>query len=214
MSRFRPVRRSLLLTNLGLAVGLSSVAFGASTVDPERPATLELAQRATLVSLLDRAQAETLELSRTVSADEWNRKPAEDRWSVGDVVQHLVLAERGLQKKIRKMAEAEPHPEWRTLETPSFDALINLISDRSQKAQAPEFFHPKETWTKHQAIEAFLETRHATRTYVLETTDPLESAVGPSPFGSDLTGTRFLAVIGAHNLRHNQQIQEVAGAMR
>ena len=95
----------------------------------------------------------------------------------------------------------------------------HVCGDKDAAALDIVFIHgitgdPKETWTKHQAIEAFLETRHATRTYVLETTDPLESAVAPSPFGSDLTGTKFLAVIGAHNLRHNQQIQEVAGATR
>lgn len=190
---------------------LSAAASGSNLADAGPSATLTLDDRAELITLLDRAQVETLELARSTAADQWNRRPAADRWSVGDVVQHVVLAERGLLGKVQKMAQGPAHTDWQSLDVPSVDTLVELISDRSNKATAPEVFHPKETWTKDQAIQALLETRHQTRTYVLTTQDALETVAGPSPFGYDLTATRFLAVIGAHNLRHNGQIREVLG---
>lgn len=201
---------STTLLSAALCLSLSTGVWAAK--DPAASAAPTLDDRVELLSLLDRAQAETVKLAMAASAENWNRKPAADRWSVGDVVQHLVLAERGLLAKVQKMAAEPERPDWQSLEIPTVDALVALISDRSQKATAPEVFHPKETWTRQQAIQAFLETRHSTRSYVLATQDALEAVTAPSPFGSDLTATRYLAVIGAHNLRHNGQIREIVAA--
>lgn len=209
-SRPRLVLTNVLTAPILVLLALSIPATARATAaDPSMSAAPALEDRAELLALLDRAEAETLEMALSTPVDRWNTQPAEGRWSVGDVVQHLVLAERGLLAKVRKMAQGTAHADWRNLDVPSVAALTELISDRSKKAQAPEGFHPKETWSREQAIQAFLTTRQQTRTYVLETDDPLETVVAPSPFGSDLTATRFLAVIGAHNLRHNGQIREV-----
>lgn len=194
-----------------LAVSLLLLSSPLAALDPAPSAVPSLADRAELLAVLDRAQAETLDLALGTPAEAWNHKPADDRWSVGDVVQHLVLAEQGLLKKVQTMAAGDAHADWRTLEVPSVDALVALISDRSQKATAPEVFHPKETWAKDDAIRNYLETRQTTRTYVLQTQDALQTVAAPSPFGTELTATRFLAVVGAHNLRHNGQIREIRG---
>jgi hypothetical protein len=47
-----------------------------------------------------------------VSDDQWNWKPAPERWSVGETAEHIVLAEALLFGFVRKALSAAPNPVW------------------------------------------------------------------------------------------------------
>ena len=53
-------------------------------------------QREKLVQLLTVSQQQTVDALKSLSDEQWKWKPAEGRWSVGEVAEHIVLAEGSL----------------------------------------------------------------------------------------------------------------------
>src|SRR6478672_4087422 len=54
------------------------------------------AERAELIDLLNKSEKEFLDAVESVSDAQWTFKAGPDRWSIGEVAEHLVLAEAGL----------------------------------------------------------------------------------------------------------------------
>ncbi len=172
-------------------------------------ATLSTAERAELIELLQRSQAETLEMLAEVDNDQWFQRPQEDRWSVAEIVEHLVLAEGAVRGNVTALLQGEPDPDWQTRKTPSLAEMVRLGSDRSQKFTAPEPIQPTGKLGREEAIMALLEVRAESVRYVLSTDAPLAAHSAPSPIGQVLDGRGWLALLGAHNVRHNRQLAEV-----
>lgn len=68
---------------------LSSLSLGAEAGD----LTLSEGDRSELVALLDDSRRQFEELTALSNGEAWSRAPAEGKWSVGEVAEHLVLAE-------------------------------------------------------------------------------------------------------------------------
>jgi broad-specificity NMP kinase len=49
-------------------------------------------ERAHLIKLLQDSQKEYLSYVENVSEAQWNWKPGQDRWSVGETAEHILLA--------------------------------------------------------------------------------------------------------------------------
>ena len=171
--------------------------------------TLTLDERAELVELLQTSQAETLRLIEDVGEEDWLERPDPDSWSVGEVVEHLVLAETGLRRTVAALLASEPDPEWSQREASGAEGLVALAEDRSQKFQAPDAIQPSGKLSRAQTIAAFLAGRAESIQYVLETRDPLAAHSAMAPIGEPLDGKGWLGILGAHNLRHNAQIKEI-----
>ena len=60
-------------------------------------------ERANALQWLEQSRAEFLAAVDGVTAAQWKWKPAPDRWSVGEVAEHVVLAEAGQFGQREKM---------------------------------------------------------------------------------------------------------------
>ena len=80
-----------------------------------------------------------------LSDGQWNFKPAPDRWSVGEVVEHLALAESFLaDTRQQVMTGTAPTPEQLAAAKGKDALILKAIPDRTQKVQAPEPIQPKQ----------------------------------------------------------------------
>src|SRR5438445_452920 len=75
-------------------------------------ANITAAERAHAIKLLQDSQKEFLSLVAGLSEEQWNYKPAPDRWSVGETAEHIVLAEGGLFANLGRAMAAPPNAEW------------------------------------------------------------------------------------------------------
>ena len=173
---------------------------GAPISKPERDKVVQY-----LSSTRDQVIAETEKLSDA----QWNFKAGPDRWSVGEVVEHLALAESFLAgARQQAMASAAPTAEQLAGTKGKDEVILKAIPDRTKKVQAPEPIQPKQRLgSREKVMAAYKERRGQTLDYAQKTADDLRSRVGDSPLGP-LDAYQWLLFVAAHNERHLGQIRE------
>jgi len=166
------------------------------------------AERKFAVDHLNQTRTDLLNAVKGLSETQLNFKPAPDRWSVLECVQHITLSSQGLFGF-----------EQQTLKTPNDsnfksgvkdEQFIAMVEDRSHKAQAPEPFKPVHSpYTNlEQTLKAFNGGRDSLITYVQTTNDDLRGHIAAMPFGK-IDAYQIVLLISAHTNRHTQQLNEV-----
>lgn len=170
--------------------------------------TLSDAERAEIVALLadSRAHVEVL-VARTPDAF-WATKPAPERWSVAEVVEHLILSEPLLRGLATTALASEPDPGWEAAAGLTTAELAERIKDRSQKFQAPEPLKPQGGMARDEALRRFSGERAVTLDLVRTTTAPVKMHTAEGPPGK-MNVAQWLVLVGAHTERHAAQIEEV-----
>jgi hypothetical protein len=138
---------------------------------------------------------------------QWKFKPAPDRWSVAECVEHLAIGEDLLHAILGRLAQAPPPPA--DYDAARVDAmLLRDVPDRSTKYQAPEPAQPTGKVTPAAALEHFLASRQETVNLLRNTPDLRAHAIKHIVFGS-LDGYEWIIAVAAHSARHTKQILEV-----
>ena len=100
-------------------------------------------ERAHLIKLLQDSQKEYLSYVEDVSEAQWNWKPGQDRWSVGETAEHILLAEGRLFSAMERALAALPTPDWEKSTAGKAALLERALLDRSHKAVSPESIRPQ-----------------------------------------------------------------------
>ena len=158
---------------------------------------------------LESTKKGVLEATKGLSAAQWNFKPAPDRWSVAEVMEHIAAAEdllRGLAEQTMKSPAVSGRDVAEIKKTD--DTVLAAVPDRSHKAQAPEPLRPTNRFgSPQEAQKHFVQTRAETEAF-LKNTPELRTHLADSPLGK-LDGYEWVLLIAAHSERHTKQILEV-----
>jgi hypothetical protein len=163
------------------------------------------------LAYLESTKKGVVEATKGLSDAQWNFKPAPERWSIAEVMEHLAAAEdmiRGMdQEQVMKTPAIPPRDP---AELQKIDAgVIAQVPDRSHKIQAPEPLKPSNRFgSPADAEKHFVESRAVTEEY-LKTTPDLRAHATDSPLGVKLDGYEWVLLIAAHSERHTKQILEV-----
>ena len=185
-------------------------ALAARADDPAAaPSTLSAADREALVAMLEAGLAETDALVAKAEGDLFTRKPAPDRWSVAEILEHIGTTEETLFGAVEGSLAGPVDPEAPALlAAQPIDAFATVIKDRSRKFQAPDMLVPTGTKGGREELLARYHAAHArTLEFVRTTQADVANHTAPTPMGK-MTTWHFLTLIAAHNLRHNQQMAE------
>jgi hypothetical protein len=157
---------------------------------------------------LESTKKGVLDATKGLSDAQWNFKAGPDRWSIAQVMEHIAAAEdfiRQMDAEKVMMAPAVPGRDVKKTD----DAVIAMVPDRSQKAQAPEPLVPTNRFgSPDGSVKHFVESRAKTEDF-LKTTPGLRDHAVDSPMGAKLDGYEFVLLIAAHSERHTKQILEV-----
>ena len=197
MKLIRPI--ALLLAFSLTAFPLCGEEINAALTDEERTA---------LVELLEASRSETESLASQATAEAWSMKPAEDRWSVGEVVEHLARAEEAIFGLGHSALATDPDPEWQALAQGGTEALLQSVRDRSQRFQAPEMLQPTNEKDRAATLEWYAAKRSKTLDFVRSTTAEIKAHVAEGPPGR-MNVHSWMTLIAGHNQRHNDQIREI-----
>jgi uncharacterized damage-inducible protein DinB len=167
--------------------------------------------RKALLKRFDDSTAQTLAAVEKLSDAQWAYKPAPDKWSVGETLEHIVLAEGLLFRMIEKTLGESANPAWAEKTKGKIAIIEGVMLDRSMKAQAPGEIAPAGKLTRAEALAKYKARREATRKFITETKAELHAHTGDHPFPKigTLSAYQWLVYTALHNLRHNQQIEEV-----
>lgn len=206
--------RGLTALALALTLGLTLLTGGARTARADEPqAQLSAEDRAALVEALERTWADVRKEVDGLSAEQLAFKPAPDRWSVAQVVEHLVRAEALLRDKVvaSALASTPRTQEEMTKYPPVHDAAIWLATtNRSRKFPAPTELQPTGEWSQEEGGDhTFAAARTKTLEFVRTTQADLRSHYAPHPLFGAIDACQWLIAIAAHTDRHLEQIREV-----
>jgi DinB family protein len=135
-------------------------------------------------------------------------KSAPDRWSVAEILEHIVVVEQSLlentYQKVMQAPAGKPDRDYNSVHK----LVLSAIADRTQRAQAPEPVVSKGRWQPPETLDRFLKIRAQTAEF-LKSTPGLRDHVADSPIGQPLDAYQWLLFISAHSDRHTKQILEV-----
>jgi len=150
-----------------------------------------------------------------LSQAQWKFEPAPDRWSIAEIVEHMVLAQELILGPVREQLTNAPAPGQ--LDHNTVDAIVlNQMPDRTTKFKAPDVIQPTGRWTPVVTM-ARLRKNYAQLVEYLETTPDLrQHAIDALPLKAiskgaydSMDGYQWILTAAAHVDRHTKQILEV-----
>src|SRR5258708_6239639 len=172
---------------------------------------MTMEERTKVLNWLEESRKEFLLAIDSLTIEQWKWKPAPERWSVGEVAEHVVLAEALLFNNVRKALAAPVNPDWETKTKGKTEFIERVMAPRMGKAQAPEALVPGGGMTAAQAKERFEQQRVEVVKFVTTTDADLKdhTVEHPMPVFNTLNGYQWLIYGPLHTMRHNKQIAEV-----
>ena len=167
-----------------------------------------------LVEYLDAARAAVLEAADAVPADRFTERPAPDRWSAAELLEHLARVESGCARVIAKRA-ASARAAGLGAEREDSSVLGALdgrpVRDRNHKLIAPEIVTPAGGFTRERSFEAMSASRAELRR-AIEEADGL--ALGevrhPHVVLGELDLYQWILFVAQHEERHLAQLREIS----
>ena len=135
----------------------------------------------------------------------------EGEWSIAEILEHLVLAETGTSKLIRKMLKENAG------KLPAYPADDSVLTVRGtalpldRMTEAPEVAHPKGSYGKEEILRLAAQAREATRDSLtmLAGADP-RSVEFPHPFFGSMNLYEWpRRIILEHERQHHPQIERI-----
>lgn len=166
------------------------------------------AERAEVIELLLKSEEEMLRAIDGLTDQQWTFKPAPERWSIGEVVEHIVLADALLFDTAVKALDGRMDEAWNATLAKS-DVLRKALPNRSRRVDAPAAIKPQQAMTRAALVSRFKEQRAKALAFARETDKPLKAHTAQNPFFGSLNAHQWLLYIPLHHVRHNQQIAEV-----
>ena len=137
-------------------------------------------------------------------------KPSEDRWSIAECLEHIVLTEPELTEYEKAIMAAPANPEKRNEVKLTDDKVMSMMLDRSHKAKASENITPHGKYTESETALADLKRQRVDIMQYVNTLsmEDLRNHITDSPMGK-IDAYQFLLFIPGHTMRHTLQILEV-----
>jgi hypothetical protein len=169
---------------------------------------LSQAEKDRAMKYLETTKKGVLDATKGLSESQWNFKPAPERWSIAQVMEHIAAAEdflRGMDAdQVMRGPAGDAGRDVKALD----EAVVAKVPDRSSKIQAPDPLQPSNRFgSPAGSIKHFMESRTATEDF-LQNTAGMRDHVADSPMGK-LDAYEFVLLIAAHSERHTKQILEV-----
>ena len=101
-------------------------------------------ERKVLVNHLKDSKSVFLKAVKNLSEDQLNFKAAPDKWSVKECIYHITLAETNIWAMAEAQLKQPANPEKRSEIKITDEKLVQMMTHRSNKFQAPETFRPEQ----------------------------------------------------------------------
>jgi hypothetical protein len=169
------------------------------------------AERTKVINWLEESRKEFLAAIDGVTEAQWKWKPAPERWSVGEVAEHVVLAEASQFAHVKKALAAPAEPIWEKLTKGKTEMIEYAMAPRLGRVQAPEPLVPGGKMTLAEVKQRFAKQREEIEKFARETNAPLKEHLDEHPFPifDPLNAYQWLIYAPLHTMRHDKQIAEV-----
>jgi uncharacterized damage-inducible protein DinB len=165
----------------------------------------------TILGNLARAQSELLRAADAVPAEQWKTRPAEGRWSAGELICHLSAVERAILSRADKLLQKPPNPApfYKRFHIP-----MMFVEARVIRRKAPTPVEPQTVRAKEETLAELRQVRERTLAFIGETMErDLSEYCMAHAFLGTLNAYEWLQFIASHEVRHTKQMREIAGSL-
>ena len=165
---------------------------------------------AEIVDVLGRSRSDTLTKLASLSDKQWKFKAGPDRWSAGEIAEHLYLTEMGFHSQVDGLMSAAPITDWSQQSEGKVQVLKQVIPDRTTRFPAPPEAVPQGKMRRTEIVNAYSSARSKMIGRAADSSKAYKAHIAESgtPIGA-LSAAHWLRFAGLHNVRHNKQIDEV-----
>lgn len=163
------------------------------------------------------SRAGLLAAAQDVPVDRWGDPPNPATWSAAQVLDHLRIVEHGIVRLVQKLARearAAGHPAEKETTSVVDPAFVARTNDRARRLEAPPRVMPVNAPDRQEALAAIARERAELLAAMAEA-DGL--ALGKLSWSHPVIGPlnlyEWLVFVGAHEMRHTAQLQEIAAAV-
>ena len=164
-------------------------------------------ERERAIHALDESRERLLATVQRLSPSQLTFKPAADRWSVAECVEHIILVENSILGSVERTLQQQPADSAQAVVED--DALVAKVIDRSERMKGPERLMPTGRWPHGELCREFEAVRKRTSEFAATTDARLRESVFPHPRLGPLDCYQWLLLIAAHGERHRAQAEEV-----
>jgi hypothetical protein len=176
----------------------------------ESAGTMEAHERQRVLEQLASSEARLLEIVDGLTPEQWRFREAPERWSIGEIVEHLVLFEGFILGAIANALQGPVEAEKKPLAAGKEHLVLGLADARETKFNAREVVRPRGAWSSAtKLIVEFRKVRAGTVAFAMETEADLRGHFFPHIAFGDLDCYQWLVVLGQHTCRHVLQIEKI-----
>jgi uncharacterized damage-inducible protein DinB len=155
------------------------------------------------------SEATLLRQLEGLTPEQFTFRPAPNRWSIAEIVEHIIAVEARVTRAITKSITQPPTGELPNLGHKDA-ALWKMVPNRTRTLDAPEFVRPTGRFTATtEASEHLTATRARTIHFAKTTEADLRAYQMPHMAFGDLDFHQWLIVLSLHGTRHAAQIEEI-----
>ena len=138
-------------------------------------------------------------------------RPADETWSILDVIEHIAAVEMGILEVFRTRLFERPCPPEYKAQTEGKDQLVvDAMKDRVTRRKSPDLVKPAGRWpTAPAAMDAFDQARKGIMYLLGRETRNLRDYCAPHPSLKALDGYQWILFLVAHTDRHREQIADL-----
>ena len=187
----------LLLVLTGLAGRLSTT-------------TITNQERRFLIDQLKESRAAVQKTVEGLSEKQLNFKPAPEKWSIKECLQHIVLTESYWWNRADALLKQQANSDKKLGSKIKDQEILTILSGKDQKLQASENFKSlKNQWkSAEEILDAFKRQRNSMIKYAKTSTDDMRNYVLKMPVGN-MDAYQMLLYIPAYTKRQTLQIEEI-----
>ena len=165
------------------------------------------------LTLLDAERATLMANVSRIAEQDRSRRPAADRWSVAEVLEHLAMVDRSVAKLIAKRGRQAPLPDQAPASSLD-ETRVALLRGRDTRMDVPDFVRPSGSLNCADAQQALYEARAGLRQAVVDA-DPasLDGCTHPHPLLGPITLRDWVHFVAHHEARHAAQVAEIAESL-
>lgn len=173
---------------------------------------LSVEERQRCAAYLTRTRDSLLQAIAGLMDSQWHFKPAIDRWSIAEILEHLVIVEGRVHGVVVAMPEA-PCTDGNRNDAEVERIILTEVPRRSPKISAPAHLFPSQEKSPKELLKSFVESRAVTME-LLETAPALRGHILQHPILGLLDGYQWIMAVAAHTARHTEQIREIKADTR
>jgi uncharacterized damage-inducible protein DinB len=168
-----------------------------------------------VVDVLERTRDAFVAATHDLSEAQYHFKPSPDGWSIGQIVEHVALAELRILDLVSTKLPQAPAPSAGKVRGPArFARLDAVVPSREQRRiDAPEALRPKGTWASAAvSLAAFVEARDQAIAATAAAGPEALEHVMPHRFFGEFDLEEWVYFMAQHSARHTAQVLEIKRA--